>query len=107
VELYKATIATRANIVVALTLGMSLVGFVLYQVYKIVMQIKHFTFVRYLLSPNRTLGEFFDQYNRLEKIEAEQALRGSYVAVFVIYYLLRNGTICAWSAFRKLLFDAV
>jgi hypothetical protein len=84
----KQQLPPRANIIVALTLGMSLVGFVLYQVYKIAMQIKHFTFVRYLLSPNRTLAEFFDEYNRLEKVEAEQALRGSNVATFVISYCL-------------------
>ncbi len=67
---------------------MSLVGFVLYQVYKIAMQIKHFTFVRYLLSPNRTLTEFFIEYNRLDKVEAEEALRSSNVALFVIAYCL-------------------
>jgi hypothetical protein len=84
----KSQLPPRANIIVALSLGMSLVGFVLYQVYKIAMQIRHFTFVRYLLSPNRTLTEFFTEYNRLDRIEAEQALRGSNVAVFVITYCL-------------------
>jgi hypothetical protein len=84
----KQQLPPRATIYIALWLGASLVGFVLYQVYKIAMQIKHFTYIRYLLSPNRTLPEFFEEYNRLERLEAEAALSSSLIAVFVIVFCL-------------------
>jgi hypothetical protein len=84
----KQQLPARASIIVALCLGSSLVGFVLYQVYKIVSQITHFTHIRYLLSPNRTLIQFFSEYNRLENLEAEKALDNSHVAAFVLTFCL-------------------
>ena len=82
----KAQLPAKANVLIALLLGVSLVVFVFYQVYKMAAHVSHFRRVRVLLRDGLPLQEFFDKYNKLDQ-EAKKLTLQSGVMV---------STLCFW-----------
>lgn len=99
----------HANILVATTIGFSLLVFILYQVYKMATHILHFNKIRYIISDNRTLAEFFREWNALEKQQANYTLRNdtwaSAICLVICVGTALTGVFTLFYNFLAIMFD--
>jgi hypothetical protein len=71
----KTSLSPRAMIVVALLLGLSLSVFIFFAVYKMAQSIIHYNKIRFLLGEGRTIAQFFEKLNELERQQARRTLQ--------------------------------
>jgi hypothetical protein len=83
----RSQLPAKANILIALLLGVSLAVFVCYQVYKMATHVRHFRRVRVLLRDGLPLNEFFEKYNELDR-EARKLTLQSGVMVSTLWFVL-------------------
>jgi hypothetical protein len=83
----KAQLPAKANVLIALLLGVSLAVFVFYQVYKMAAHVSHFRRVRVLLRDGLPLQEFFDKYNKLDQEAKKLTLQSGVMASVLCFWV--------------------
>jgi hypothetical protein len=92
----KAELTHRANVLTALLLGFSLFVFILHEIYKIIIYIKHYNDIRSLISDTLPSTELFEKINEIKRGQDKTTLRfGTRIAAIVI-------AICTLTVFMAL-----
>ncbi|MGE0279263.1 MAG: hypothetical protein AB7P20_01435 [Rhizobiaceae bacterium] len=77
----------RANLLIALLLGVSLCIFIGYQIFKMARHVGHFQKVRELLQENLTPEAFFEKYNQIEYDSRHSLLKVGALASRICFWV--------------------
>ncbi|MFA6266565.1 MAG: hypothetical protein WC670_12755 [Pseudolabrys sp.] len=83
----KSSLTTTANVATALLIGFSLCVFIFFQVYKMAKSVLHYNEVRRLLNQSLPLPDFFEQFNTLQRRDAERTLQSGTISTAICLFL--------------------